>query len=215
MTINTLFTIVTVIGLNGFLILGCDDSNSDGKNPDTSGKQTQNDTSDSQNESATPPENRSDSDVGTATRQTDNDTDSQNQSATSPMDTAPDYTYRYEFESPLDILPESVSRVEIITPGPDNLMASRPDKLYMVETDAELDAFQTEFFQVEFDIPKSYFDTGVLLIHPKSTFGGPIEDLAVSVANNTVTIEYNWEDGGADCYCYQLVVVYVSTDTDS
>ena len=122
------------------------------------------------------------------------------------------YKLTYDFEDQFNVLPSSVSNYEIVSPEEEVYSETSPDDFYLIQNNAELEDFQNNFFKVDLKLEENYFDTGILVIHPKATFAGPIKNLRVFVRNNQLTMKYNWRDGMADCYCYALVVVYLAPE---
>ncbi|MBN2718449.1 MAG: hypothetical protein JXX14_21575 [Deltaproteobacteria bacterium] len=149
--------------------------------------------------------------------------DSDSEQHTNTIDTDNGAAYRYAFNSPIAITEESVVKFDLITPSFADYLGSDAQDFYLIETQQELDTFQMilagntygeEYYEAtDFGIEENYFETGVLLIHPKATFGGAIENLSVSVENNSIIVSYDWEDAMADCYCYNLLVIQIGTQT--
>lgn len=120
------------------------------------------------------------------------------------------YKLTYDFGDQFKVLPSSILDYEIITPDTELPGESKPNTFHLIQNKAELEDFKNNFFKVDLKLEEDYFETGILLIHPKATYAGPIRNLSVFVRNNQLIMKYNWKDGMADCYCYKLVVVYLS-----
>ena len=84
------------------------------------------------------------------------------------------------------------------------------ENFYLLSSFDDLLNFQSTLFNFDINLDENYFENNILIIHPKATYSGPIDDLNVSLEGDKVIVSYNWEDGGADCLCYVLIVIYIS-----
>lgn len=121
-------------------------------------------------------------------------------------DNSDDYNTILEYKTGLNL--KSIKSYKMISAydySPNNVQ-----DFYLITSFDELQDFQSSLFDVAIDISADYFNSNILVIHPKATYDGPIEDLHVSIEGDKIIVRYNWEDGGADCPCYVLIVIYIS-----